>query len=161
MYNKIYKEKEIMTMKDKRVNIEYDDKGKLEQIRTVVEHEISNDNLDILNAYMTMTDKDPVELVNYDTITNIFNDSITEMFENRDNADHFDINEKYFYVKDGWYNTTDDLSDVFDITEISQYILDNWADFEDYFDEDIFVEEYYDDEDEDDIELMKKQGYIK
>jgi len=150
-----------MTMKDKRVNIEYNDKDKLMQIVAAIEHEINNDNLDILNAYMTMTDNDPVDFVNYDTITNIFNDSITEMFENRDNAEHFDINEKYFYKKDGWYNTTDDLSDVFDITEISQYILDNWADFEDYFDEDIFVEEYYDDEDEEDVALMKKHGYIK
>lgn len=149
-------------MNDKRVVIEFEEEDKILQIRDAMEDEIRNGELNIINAYMTENDKDPIEFVNYDTITDTFGDSLSNYLENSKHAENFDINDKFMYTgKDNWVNTTNDLDEVFDFNEIARYIYNNWADFEDFFEEDIFIAETYDDEDEEDVELMKKFGYIK
>lgn len=148
-------------LKDKLVYYStYSNEEKINVIQNELEWLAHKGKLYLFNIYFAEKGMEEVYNLNEDTLTDIFEDSLTRYFENEYHADNFDNDDKYVYHKDGWWNTTSDLEEAFNFEEIAKFFFENWAEYEDDFEEHLLDDEVYDDEDEEEVAELKAQGLI-
>ena len=98
----------------------------------------------LINTYLEAKGIDKeIHYCNRVEICNVFNDSLTELFDNEDITEkNINLNEKYLYKKDNHWYSTDFESDIYDEKDLYNFMFDNQEIFEDYID----FDDMYDDE---------------
>ena len=116
-----------------------------EKVKEVLKFDMhESDKFNLYNDYLEWNKYTPIYHLNESELEDFCKDSLSTYFEQVEHSSHFDMDDDYFEVDgNGWIKTfdEDDLEDKLIDKNVVNYILDNWADFEDYFESDIFEEE--------------------
>lgn len=117
----------------------------IEKVKDAIKFDMyESDKFNLYNDFCEANKYGIIYKLNEDELEDFCNDSLSTYFEQVEHSSHFDMDDDYFEVDgNGWIKTfdEDDLEDKLTAEAVINYILDNWADFEDYFESDIFEEE--------------------